>query len=97
MSNVFNINSMVFMPVFELREVIREIVVMELEKVPYYSLGNKSDEHLTLEEAAIHCKVCTRTLIARVKEGKLANGGTGRKYLFKKSDLDAFAFKKKKK
>ena len=85
------------MPAFELREVLREIVVEELKKVPYYGLLNESDENMTLEKAAIHCKVCTRTLIARVKEGKLANGGTGRKYLFKKSDLDAFAFKTKKK
>ncbi len=97
MSNMVNINSMVFMPAFELREVLREIVVEELKKVPYYGLLNESDENMTLEKAAIHCKVCTRTLIARVKEGKLANGGTGRKYLFKKSDLDAFAFKTKKK
>ena len=52
---------------------------------------------MTLEEAAAYCKVCTRTLTDRVKEGKLHNGGTGRKYLFKKSDLDAFAFKTKKK
>ena len=97
MSNMFNVNSMVFMPAFELREVLREIVAEELKKVPYYGLLNESDENMTLEKAAIHCKVCTRTLIARVKEGKLANGGTGRKYLFKKSDLDAFAFKTKKK
>ena len=97
MSNMVNINSMVFMPAFELREVLREIVAEELKKVPYYGLLNESDENMTLEQAAIHCKVCTRTLITRVKEGKLANGGTGRKYLFKKSDLDAFAFKTKKK
>ncbi len=97
MSNMFNVNSMVFMPAFELREVLREIVAEELKKVPYYGLLNESDENMTLEKAAIHCKVCTRTLITRVKEGKLANGGTGRKYLFKKSDLDAFAFKTKKK
>ena len=94
---MFNVNSMVFMPAFELREVLREIVVEELKKVPYYGLGNTSDEIKTLEEAAEYCNVCTRTLIARVKEGKLANGGTGRKYLFKKSELDAFAFKTKKK
>ncbi len=97
MSNMFNINSMVFMNVFELKEIIRETVEDELKKVPYYGLLNESDENMTLEQAAIHCKVCTRTLITRVKEGKLANGGTGRKYLFKKSDLDAFAFKTKKK
>ncbi len=97
MSNMFNVNSMVFMQTLELKEVVREIVAEELKKVPYYGLGNTSDEIKTLEEAAEYCNVCTRTLITRVKEGKLANGGTGRKYLFKKSDLDAFAFKTKKK
>ena len=97
MSNMVNINSMVFMNAFELREIIREAVEVELKKVPYYSVFNESDKIMTLDEAAAYCNVCTRTLITRVKEGKLANGGTGRKYLFKKSDLDAFAFKTKKK
>ena len=96
MSNMVNINSMVFMPAFELREVLREIVVEELKKVPYYGLGNTSDEIKTLEEAAEYCDVCTRTLTERVKQGKLKSGGTGRKYLFMKSELDAFIFKTKK-
>ena len=97
MSNTVNINSMVFMPSLELQEVIREIVAGELRKVPYYSQGSSPDTIMTLQEAAAYCKVCTRTLTDRVKEGKLHNGGTGRKYLFKKSELDAFAFKTKKK
>ena len=90
-------HSMVFMPVSELRKLIREEVEAELKKVAYYSQGNSPDTIMTLEEAAAYCKVCTRTLTDRVKEGELHNGGTGRKYLFKKSDLDAFAFKTKKK
>ena len=93
MSNMVNINSMVFLNVFDLKEIIRETVEGELKKVPYYSKCNEPDKIMTLDEAAAYCNVCTRTLIARVKEGKLNNGGTGRKYLFKKSDLDAFAFK----
>ena len=76
---------------------IREIVIQELQKVPYYSQGSSPDTIMTLDEAATYCKVCKRTITDRVKEGALHNGGTGRKYLFKKSDLDAFVFKTKKK
>ena len=97
MSNMVNINSMVFMPSLELQEIIRVAIAEELQKVPYYSQGNSPDTIMTLEEAAAYCKVCTRTLTDRVKEGEQHNGGTGRKYLFKKSDLYAFAFKTKKK
>ena len=97
MSNMVNDNTMVLISTSELKEIIRETVGDEFKKVPYYSPSNESDEPMTLVEAAIYCKACTRTLIARVKEGKLNNGGTGRKYLFKKSELDVFLFKTKKK
>ena len=88
---------MVFMPVSDLKRLIQEIVDGELQKVTYYSQRNAPDENMTLEEAATYCKVCSRTLVSRVIQGKLTNGGTGRKYLFRKSDLDAFMFKTKKK
>jgi excisionase family DNA binding protein len=90
-------NSFVLMQPHELQEIIRVTIAEELQKVPYYSQGSSPDTIMTLQEAAAYCKVCTRTLTDRVKEGKLYNGGTGRKYLFMKSDLDAFAFKTKKK
>ena len=90
-------NSFILIQPHELKEIIRVAIAEELQKVPYYSQGSSPDTIMTLQEASAYCKVCTRTLTDRVKEGKLHNGGTGRKYLFKKSDLDAFAFKTKKK
>ena len=96
-SNMNNITTMVFLQPHELQELIRAAIAGELQKVPYYSQVSTPDTIMTLEEAASYCKICKRTLTDRVKEGKLTNGGTGRKYLFKKSDLDAYAFKTKKK
>jgi excisionase family DNA binding protein len=90
-------NSFILIQPHELKEMIRASIAEELQKVPYYSLGSSPDTIMTLEEAAAYCKVCKRTITDRVKEGVLHNGGTGRKYLFKKSDLDAFLFKTKKK
>jgi excisionase family DNA binding protein len=90
-------NLYVLMQPHELQELIRVAIAEELQKVPYYSHGSSPDTIMTLDEAAAYCKVCKRTLTDRVKEGELHNGGTGRKYLFKKSDLDAFVFKTKKK
>lgn len=85
-------HSMVFMPVSELRKVIREEVEAELQKVPYYSQGSNPNKILSLEQAAAYCGICTRTLVSRVHDGKLKSGGTGRNYRFRIGDLDAFMF-----
>jgi|GEM_PF-2622215 len=65
--------------------------------IPYPSSDNPDgNKLLNRTEAAAYCKICTRTLITRVHQGKLKNGGTGKKYLFRISDLDAFMFNEKK-
>jgi excisionase family DNA binding protein len=63
--------------------------------IPYYSPSTDTNRVVTLKEAAVYCGICTRTLISRVRVGKLKSGGTGRNYRFRISDLDDFMFKEK--
>jgi excisionase family DNA binding protein len=60
--------------------------------IPYHSPNTESAKVVTLKEAAVYCGICTRTLVSRVREGKLKSGGTGRNYRFRISDLDDFMF-----
>ncbi len=87
-------NSIVITPKSELSEMIREIVADELKKAQAYSRDTQSDELLTRDAAAELMKLSPTTLTKYVKEGKIRFGGSDRKYLFKKSDVDAFIFKK---
>lgn len=82
-------------------EWLRKIVEDSLRKflpeqnIPYHSPNPDASKILNLREAAAYCGVCTRTLITRVREGKLKQGGTGRNYRFRVGDLDAFMFNEK--
>lgn len=77
----------------ELSEIISKAVEAVIKKSPYYSLSTNADELLSREEAANYLNVSTTTITKYVKEGRLRHGGTNRKYLFRKSDLDKFVFK----
>ena len=82
-------------------EWISEIIEKALAKfhseqnIPYHSPSNDTNKILNLDEAAIYCGICTRTLVARVRDGKLTSGGTGRNYRFRISDLNDFMFNEK--
>jgi hypothetical protein len=74
------------------REVVTETLVDHVKKVAYYSHSIDPNKILNLDEAAAYCGICTRTLVARVREGKLISGGTGRNYRFRICDLNDFMF-----
>lgn len=85
-------NTIVVIAPSDLRDIIREVLAEEFKKDRYYSPNNDSNKILNLQQAAEYCGICTRTLVSRVKQGKLKSGGTGRNYRFRIGDLDSFMF-----
>jgi excisionase family DNA binding protein len=90
-----DLNTVVLIQASELRKMIRADVEDVIKTLK--GINSEPDKILTLQDAAKYCGVCTRTLTERVREGKLTNGGTGRKYMFRKSHLDEFIFNTRKK
>ena len=76
-----------------LSECIEQGLIDHFKKVPYSSSLSQDDELMTKQAAAKFVGVSEPTLIKHVKSGRLTHGYTGRKYIFKKSDLVKYFFK----
>jgi len=74
-------------------ECIEQGLIDHFKKVPYSGTLSQDDELLTKQAAAKFLGVSEPTLIKHIKSGRLTHGYTGRKYIFKKSDLVKYFFK----
>ncbi len=89
------INGIVIVSAEQLSELINNATQAALKEFSKLNANSQIEEYLNTYEAAALIKVSTRTLIKLVREGKLKSGVTGRKYMFKKSELLKCTFRVK--
>jgi len=75
----------------QLQLLIIAAVKVALAETPYHS-PTEQEVMMNRTEAANFLNITPTTLIKYVKQGKVAHGGTDRKYMFRKSDLVKFMF-----
>lgn len=90
---MIGMQTMILISSEELSEIITKAVEAGLKNSAYYSQSIDDSGLLTREEAAAYLNVTPTSISKYVNQGKIEAGGTPRKYLFKKSELDKFIFR----